>query len=158
MNHAQPPPRRNHSHRMTDAPHDNRPAAYVVYLARGLIQRRCGEDKSAIMSIGQTSDIGERMQHFRTGLRTGRGHSEANFLHWLNTCVPPRHRVGLENLVYTFSTCDDEDQAMQLEADWLCAYAHKFGELPPLNRSLPRRALERSLTGTRASGGNERRR
>jgi len=134
----QRPPCRKKAGPIVDNPEPEGPAAYAVYLKKGSIPRRCGTDREAIMSIGSTTDIRSRIRQFRRGLLIGRGHAAGNYLHWLNGCVAKECQVGRDDLVYVVRVCRD---SQGLEAKWLRAYACQFGELPPLNKALPRRAI-----------------
>lgn len=129
-----------------------------VYLVRICIdgvtqplQRFLGEDRLGLLTIGMTGNMEKRRRQFVLGLKTGRGHSEANLLHQLLDLRRFRSRLPSCVYQYRFIRTRTREGAGDLEEALLKRYLRRFGEVPPLNSVIPNRYRDRA--GRDASRG-----
>ena len=109
------------------------------------LQRFLGEDRRGLLTIGMTGNMENRRRQFVRGLKSGRGHSEANLLHQL--LDPRRFRSRLPSCVYEyrFIRTRTRNSAGGLEELLLKRYLRRFGEVPPLNSAIPNRYRDRAV-------------
>jgi hypothetical protein len=103
------------------------------------IPRFLAVDTEGILSIGSTSDMDQRRLDFQTGLRSGRGHSQANLLHIVERETALGQLVSAPAYQYTFVRLPSTQQATHSEEMLIKAYVCIYGELPPLNSSIANR-------------------
>ncbi len=99
------------------------------------VSRFIGVDPEGVVTIGKARDLSRRISQFRTGLRKGAGHSEANRLYDLCQVRKTRRAISSLGLEVQYRKCKTELEAVEEERRLLNAYFRKHGELPPLNRS-----------------------
>ena len=124
----------------------------AVYLVRICIdgvtqplQRFLGEDRRGLLTIGMTGNMENRRRQFVRGLKSGRGHSEANLLHQLLDLRPFRSRLPSCVYEYRFIRTRTRGAAGSLEELLLKRYLRRFGEVPPLNSVIPNRYRDRAV-------------
>lgn len=120
------------------------PALYEIRAVRDnsplQVQRLLGPDPSGVLAIGETRAFEERRLQFRSGVRNGAGHSEANLIWVLRRTSAVRTLLRDSMLEYRFFAARTKAAAIALEKGRLWKYARKFGEVPPFNSSFPGRS------------------
>jgi hypothetical protein len=95
------------------------------------LNRVCGQDESGTLYIGESMDMGRRLNEFRrsTEHRRERSHGTASMLRQITGLNYPVAKLGVA-LLFTGARTKD------IEHDLLWAYMNTFGDTPPLNYRL----------------------
>lgn len=117
------------------------PAVYQIRLLNGPkpfpIPRLLGIDNEALLTNGQTNSLEGRRNDFRRALKVGSKHSAGNLLFLLLEYSRMKKCIKNPNFQYRFAEAPSKTRAIELELELLRAYLQKYGELPPLNSSVP---------------------
>lgn len=105
------------------------------------VPRLLGMDEDALLMVGETGAFRKRFDKFVSVLRLGRGmHSEAILLHVILNYSRLSDSGGNAAIQYRYWRFPTKMAAKQAEDMMLRRYVLRFGEPPPLNCSLPKRA------------------
>lgn len=120
------------------------PAVYEIRLvdpASGPAQlnRFLGTDPSGILCIGETGELERRRKQFVAAWRKGGKHSEGNLLHLLEAHSPFLRFFPSPRLEMRYAAVSTKEEAKGQEEKRLKAYVKIYGEVPPLNSSIPDR-------------------
>jgi len=137
---------------INDLPEYNSYGVYAIRLVyKGtnipvVIQRFQNPDFSGILTIGQTSNIRDRIQTFGSAYQNGTNpHSEGRTLYLVRNFFYNQQFFydqqfdDIYSLQYCFIEKNSGEDAEQTEREQLQQYFRKFGEVPPLNANLPGR-------------------
>ena len=122
-----------------------KPAVYKVRLIdsdgnRCKLARLLKVDKEGTMCIGHTGDMEQRRKQFLTALKKAYGHSSMNLVYYLwKYSSIFREKFKSAKFQYSFCRCSSVYKAKNCESDLIKSYFKKFGEVPPLNSSIPNR-------------------
>lgn len=130
-------------------------AAYYMRLVVGpvpvCVPRLLASDPMGIMSIGSTGNMQKRQGDFRRACRTCSGHSSGNLVWYLRTRTAFLDHFPGSRFEFTFRRYESVVQAEDAEEHMLKAYFCSFGEMPPLNSSIPRRYGDGGWNAARAT-------
>ncbi len=122
------------------------PAVYQIRICGHRTPRSIGRllrsDTAGILCIGMTDNMRRRYRAFVRGLNRGRGHSEANLLHRLETFTALKRLMPRRIYQYRFLPVLNRADAQMLEERLIKDYVKRFGEVPPLNSAIPNRYRE----------------
>ena len=132
----------------------NSPGVYVIQTLSN-IGRFLGSDTRGIVYIGESNDVKRRVDNFRTS-----DHQATDFF-FQNKSLARRflsNDINEENIPKMSSfvgrlyvrhlIAEGEAKAKEIEKALLFAYVFEFGEVPPMNNSLPKRDETPSKTVT----------
>ena len=118
-------------------------AVYLVRLAvagePASIDRFLGTDTAGLLCISQTGELEARRRKFLRALRRGHGLSEASLLHILERFTPLRNVYWDYGYEYSYQQLRNIEEAKVLGAHLTREYVAQFGEVPPLNSTIPER-------------------
>lgn len=126
--------------------------SHAVYKVRAKLKGRIlhvprflRQDEDGLLCIGKTTSMETRRRRFVGSCRLGkRGHSGGFMLHLvLSHCK--RIRSAALDLEYCFAKVRSRGEAGSLESEEINQYVRDFGEVPPLNSSLPQARARKSL-------------
>ncbi|GAI36377.1 unnamed protein product, partial [marine sediment metagenome] len=111
------------------------------------ISRLFGKDKSGLLSIGQSVHLRSRIQQFYKVAKEMAGffkHSAGDRLFLARLCASASSNNYFSNKIIqvSFITLQSKMEAEELEERLLKCYFKKYGELPPLNNSMPDRNVK----------------
>lgn len=119
------------------------PATYQLRLVNDSrpteIPRFLGFDGEGILLIGETQNMDTRRNQFICGLERCYGHSAGNLLYYLRHHTPLMSIHPKHLLQYRFCMQRNKQDARLTESRLIKAYVRQFGEVPPLNTSIPDR-------------------
>lgn len=119
------------------------PATYQIRLINRSkpisISRFLDTDFDGLLSIGMTSNMERRRKQFISGWKRKRGHSEGNLLYLLEKYSGIKNKFNDYSVQYRFEKATSGMNAGQLERILIKKYVKRFGEVPPLNSSIPAR-------------------
>ena len=126
-----------------DGSEHTRPAIYKIRAMKNghplTIQRFLDTDIHGLLCVGQTEKMERRRRQFDSGVRIGKGHSEAKLLYLLERCARLKKRLPGLVIKYSFQKKRTKAAAQNGEKEILRSYFKRFGEVPPLNSSIPAR-------------------
>ncbi len=125
-----------------------KPGVYKIRLAHSgnhhsaLISRLLGKDKCGLLSIGHSVNVSNRIQNFYRVAGKMPGffkHSAGDRLFLAQICARATSNTYFSNKIIQFSSIlvQSKEEAKELEERLLKCYFKKYGELPPLNSSMP---------------------
>ncbi len=96
-----------------------------------ILNRVCGQDESGTLYIGESNDLGRRLNELRrsAGHRQGNSHGAISMLRRITALNYPATKLGIA-VLFTGK------QTESIERDLLWAYINSFGDTPPLNYKL----------------------
>lgn len=105
------------------------------------LERLLKPDEEGIMCIGQTSNMERRRKQFKTAIGKGKGHSSGNLVWYLNknSNLQGKSPSRFQNFQYRFRKCSNDYRCKNDESVLIKKYFREFGEVPPLNSSIPKR-------------------
>ena len=118
-------------------------AVFTIRMVKGgravRLPRFLGTDPDGILAIGYTANLESRRREFLRGLNSGKGSAEAELLHIVE--VYSIFNQTYRNAAYEirFSKVPTRHRGRRLEQEIMKAYVKTFGEVPPLNSTLPGR-------------------
>ena len=119
------------------------PAVYMTRLVLDgqpmTIPRFLKNDQTGIILIGNSNNMERRRRQFCTGLSRGEGHSEANLLFILKKYTKVKSILDRYKIEYRFMQLSTKNEATQCEEILIKRYVKRFGEVPPLNSTIPKR-------------------
>lgn len=120
------------------------PAVYEIRLVASdgnplPIHRFLDCDDRGLITIGETRNMETRRRQFVCGRDKCYGHSVGNLLYYLLRHSPLNERFQGFKIEYRFREEVDKSNAKQAEDRLIKAYVREFGEVPPLNTSIPDR-------------------
>jgi len=120
------------------------PAIYKVRLTDASgnafkLNRLLKTDDEGIMCIGHTSKMEQRRKQFLSAIKRANGHSEMNLVYYLNAYTDFKNKFEDAQFQYYFCECSDVAESKREEEQLIKAYFKEFGEVPPLNSSIPKR-------------------
>lgn len=108
----------------------NSPGVYEIRYPSSL-QRFLDKDNDGILTIGESSNLYERIKNFWESINGKSGsHSEGNTFYFLHL----EYVFDLNRLEFRYKETKDKEEAELEECKLLDEYEEKYGELPPLNR------------------------
>lgn len=118
-----------------------RSGVYKVRLANAngnayKLERLLRADKEGIMCIGRASDMKQRNAHFLSAIKAVYGHSELNLVYYLKKYTGFKKKFKNSQFQYCFRKCS---KSKSEEEKLIKKYFKKFGEVPPLNSTIPKR-------------------
>lgn len=122
------------------------PAVYRIrLLASGSVAallRLLGNDSDGIVNIGTTKSMESRRRQFTSGIAKCSGHSAGNLVWYLNDRTRFLQAYSDATFEYAYRCFPTEEGANEFEETLIKAYFRRFGEVPPLNSSIPKRYEE----------------
>jgi len=127
---------------------DRKPGVYKIRLKSlgnhrpVLISRLLGKDKDGLLSIGHSVNLRDRIQNFRRVAKDMTGfckHSAGDRLFLARICAHSSSNTYFndKNIQVSFASLNSKTEAKEQEERLLKCYFKKYGELPPLNNSMP---------------------
>ena len=101
------------------------------------ICRFLGTDKERVLFYGETGRLKGRLDDLLASIARGNGpHVEGNLIYILNEQVD---RFEMREVMFCYKCEENEKAAKTKEQRLLKKYVQRFGELPPINSSIPNR-------------------
>ena len=129
---------------------DRAPGVYRIRLAFTgdrrpvIIPRLLNQDRDGLLSIGQSGNLRDRIRSFYKVANNATGflkHSSGDRLFLVRICSHASSNSYFSDKIiqHSFVSQKDKESAKALEERLLKCYFKEYGELPPLNNSMPDR-------------------
>ena len=104
------------------------------------IPRFIDKDKDGILQIGSSKDTERRIKYFRGAIEgKGYAHAEGQRLNLVKKYTNFMGRYNDCKIQYSFKKLRNESETKKEEERLLKCYFKSYGEVPPLNNSLPKK-------------------
>ena len=108
------------------------------------LDRFLGSDPKGILAFGMASSMEHRRRDFVAGISNSKRSAEANLLHAIEVYSFFNQRFRHCSYEYSFQKTPNRYEARTEYIRLMKAYAKRFGEVPPLNSTLPDKLDNRS--------------
>ena len=100
------------------------------------VSRFLGSDKEGVLCIGRASNMQNRRTQFVSG---SKGHSEGRLLCFLRKYSGLQRKYPRVPLEYQYVTTGSVRESKRQEEELIKKYVREYGEVPPLNSTIPGR-------------------
>lgn len=132
---------------LTVFPEHKGAAVYKVRMTRKghpiPIPRIGGKDKNGILFYGETKTLSTRTLNFLAAAEYNKGAHSEGFTYYFFRDLYTKRFKGRPKLEFAYQRTRNKKEAKNLEARYIGNYMQKFGEPPPLNSGIPRKAWQR---------------